>query len=340
MAQVEKQTILVVDDTPENIDVLKGILGGEYKIKFAVNGTMALQLVEKSPPDIILLDVMMPGIDGFEVCQRLKKNPLTRAIPVIFVTAKSETGDEEDGFKIGAVDYITKPVVPSIVKARVETHLALSDQKGELVKEVARITAELNETRFEIIKKLGRAAEYKDNETGLHVVRMSHYCYHIARQFGFQEHDASILLQASPMHDIGKIGIPDSILKKPGKLDEKEWELMKTHTSIGGEIIGTHDAELLKIARIVCDEHHEKWNGQGYPLGLQKDEIDLYSRITSVADVFDALTSKRPYKEEWPLEDAVNYIQKESGESFDPKVVDAFNKALPMIATIKEKHHD
>lgn len=340
MVQVEKQTILVVDDTPENIDVLKGILGSDYKIKFAVNGKMALQLVEKSPPDIILLDVMMPGMDGFEVCQRLKKNPLTRAIPVIFVTAKSETGDEEEGFKLGAVDYITKPVIPSIVQARVGTHLAMSDQKRELVKEVARKTAELNETRFEIIKKLGRAAEYKDNETGLHVIRMSHYCYHIARQYGFPEHEASILLQASPMHDIGKIGIPDNILKKPGKLDEKEWELMKTHTIIGGEIIGTHDAELLKVARIVCDEHHEKWNGQGYPLGLQKDGIDLYSRITAVADVFDALTSERPYKKEWPLEDAVNYIQKESGESFDPKVVDAFHRAMPMIATIKEKHHD
>ena len=210
MAQVEKQTILVVDDTPENIDVLKGILGSEYKIKFAVNGKMALDVVEKYPPDIILLDVMMPGMDGFEVCQRLKKNPLTRAIPVIFVTAKSETGDEEEGFKLGAVDYITKPVIPSIVQARVGTHLALSDQKRELVKEVARKTAELNETRFEIIKKLGRAAEYKDNETGLHVVRMSHYCYHIARQYGFPEHEANILLQASPMHDIGKIGIKGS----------------------------------------------------------------------------------------------------------------------------------
>ncbi len=340
MVTVEKQTILVVDDTLENIDVLKGILGNDYKVQFAVNGKMALQVVEKSLPDIILLDVMMPGMDGFEVCRKLKKNPLTNAIPIIFVTAKIQSGDEEEGFKLGAVDYITKPVVPSIVKARVQTHLALSDQKRELVKEVNQKTIELNETRFEIIKKLGRAAEYKDNETGLHVVRMSKYCHEVAMAYGIPEHQAGLLLNASPMHDIGKIGIPDNILQKPGKLDEQEWGLMKTHTIIGGKIIGKHDSELLKIARIVCDEHHEKWNGQGYPRGLQKYEISLYARITAVSDVFDALTSKRPYKDEWSIEDAVDYVKKESGESFDPKVVDAFDKALVTIINIKQTFHD
>ena len=340
MAPDRKQTIMVVDDIPENIDVLKGILKADYKIKFAVTGEMALAIIEKFIPDIILLDVMMPGMDGFEVCSRLKKNPLTRDIPIIFVTAMDQSGDEEEGFKLGAVDYITKPVIPSIVKARVKTHLALSNQKLELRNEVKKKTKELNETRFEIIKKLGRAAEYKDNETGLHVIRMSQYCYYVAREYGIPEHEADILLHAAPMHDIGKIGIPDNILKKPGKLDAEEWKIMKTHSFIGAQIIGKRDVEILKVARTVCYEHHEKWNGQGYPKGLEKEGIHLYARIAAVSDVFDALTSKRPYKEAWPVEKAVNYIQNESCQSFDPKVVDAFNKALPIILNSKEKNSD
>ncbi len=340
MEPVEKQLIVIVDDIPENIDVLRGILKNEYEIKFAVSGKMALEIIEKFIPDIILLDVMMPGMDGFEVCSKLKKNPLTSHIPIIFVTAMDQSGDEEEGLKLGAVDYIIKPVIPSIVKARVKTHLALSNQKLELLNEVKKKTIELNETRFEIIKKLGRAAEYKDNETGLHVIRMSQYCYHVAMEYGIPEHEADILLHAAPMHDIGKLGIPDNILRKPGKLDAEEWELMKTHSLIGAQIIGKHDSKLLKVARTVCYEHHEKWNGQGYPKDLEKEDINLYARITAVSDVFDALTSKRPYKEAWPIEKAVNYIREESCQSFDPKVVNAFNKALPMILNCKEKNSD
>lgn len=334
---MEKATILVVDDTPENIDVLDGILKDEYRIKIATNGRMALKIAEKTLPDLILLDVMMPEMDGYEVCERLKENPLTRRIPVIFVTAKDQENDEKRGFEVGAVDYVTKPISGVVVKARIKTQLALFNQNRELEKKVDNKTKELNETRLEIIKKLGRAAEYKDNETGMHVERMSRYCKVIALEHGFSEKEAELLLNAAPMHDIGKIGIPDSVLQKPGKLDNDEWNIMRTHCKIGAEIIGEHSSELLKIAKTVASQHHEKWNGKGYPRGMKGDEINLYARIVAVADVFDALTSKRPYKDEWSVERAVNLIKEESGEHFDPQIVKSFVNQLPQIVEIKEK---
>ncbi len=335
LEQISPYTVMIVDDVSTNIDVLTGILGDEYEVSVAVNGPSALEFIAENLPDIILLDIMMPGMDGYEVCRRLKSNITTRAIPVIFVTAMGEIADEKKGFEVGAVDYITKPVSPPIVKARVRTHLALYDQNRVLDKKVSERTAELNATRLEIIRRLGRAAEFKDNETGLHVVRMSYYSKLIALSAGLSREHADLLLNAAPMHDIGKIGIPDKVLLKPGKLDDDEWVIMKQHTSMGGDILGEQPSELLQMAREIALTHHEKWNGKGYPQGMSEENIPLESRIVAIADVFDALTNERPYKKAWPLDETVALLEQESGEHFDPMLVKAFLKCIPEIMDVK-----
>lgn len=330
-------SVLIVDDSIENIDVLKGILKDEYKVSAATGGKMALKIAEKTIPDIILLDIMMSEMDGYKVCIKLKENPLTKMIPIIFVTAKDQEIDEIEGFNVGAVDYLTKPINPTITKARIKTHLALADQKKGLEIEVSKKTKEINETKLEVIRKLGKAAEFRDNETGLHVDRMSRYACLIAREYGLEESQCELILHVAPMHDIGKIGIPDFILQKPGKLTKEEWEIMTSHTTIGGEILGDSCGELLSIAKIVAYQHHEKWNGKGYPNGLAGEDINIFARITAIADVFDALTSKRPYKEEWPVEKAVELIISERGEHFEPKTVDSFLKVLPQLIEVKKR---
>lgn len=336
----KKQTVLIVDDTPENIDVLVGILSGLYTIKAAINGEMALKVARESPPDIILLDVMMPGVDGFEVCRQLKEDFTTKHIPVIFVTAKITMEDELNGLTLGAVDYIAKPVSPPIVKARLKTHLALYDQNRELDRKVQEQTEEINETRIKIIQKLGKAAEYKDNETGLHVIRMSKYSFILAKAAGVNSADAEMIMNASPMHDIGKIGIPDSILGKPAKLTDEEFDIMKTHCQIGADVIGEDQSELLKLARVIALTHHEKWNGSGYPNALSGEDIPLVGRIVAVADVFDALTSERPYKRAWSVEDALNLLREEAGTHFDPSLVPLFLDSMEEILEVKKEFRE
>lgn len=334
----EKATVLVVDDTPENIDVLVGILRDDYNVKAVKSGEMALKITKTIPfLDLILLDVMMPGIDGYEVCRQLKLDPLTKHIPIIFVTAKIAQEDELTGLELGAVDYITKPISPPIVKSRVRTHLALYNQNRELDRKVTEKTQELADNQFKVIQRLGRAAEYKDNETGLHVVRMSHYAYILAKAIGMAEPDALMLRAAAPMHDVGKIGIPDAILQKPAKLDAAEWEIMQRHAEIGAEILGDDHSELLHIAKIVALTHHEKWDGSGYPQGLAGNAIPLEGRIVAIADVFDALTSIRPYKRAWSVEDALDLLQKEAGKHFDPGLVPYFVENIdPIIVVMKQ----
>jgi len=333
-------TVLIVDDMVENIDVLKGILCDEYTLKVAINGIMALKVAEKTMPDIILLDIMMPGMDGYEVCERLKANPMTQNIPVIFVTAKDQDMDEARGFEVGAVDYVIKPISPVITKARIKTQLALKDQNAELEKLVVKRTSELLETRLELIKRLSVAAEYKDNDTGLHIERVSKYTYYISKAYGLEENYAQLLMNSVPMHDIGKIGVPEEVLHKPGKLADNEFKIIMTHCAIGAKIIGEHNSELLKAARIVALQHHEKWNGKGYPNGLAGEDIHIYARITAVADVFDALTSNRPYKEAWSNEKATEFITQQSGQHFDPNVIEAFKRVLFDIYTIQNKLSD
>ena len=338
---IPKQCILVVDDSPENIDLLSEILRDDYRVRVATSGEKALKIAySDDPPDLILLDIMMPGLSGLEICRRLKANPDRRRIPVIFVTAMTSIEDEQRGLAIGAVDYITKPISPPIVMARVRTHLALYDQSRELERMVIQRTEDLITTRQQIIRRLGRAAEFKDNETGNHVLRMSHYARLIAQAHGLSEEAGNIIFHTAPMHDIGKIGIPDAILLKPGKLDAGEWAIMHQHPLMGAEIIGKHDNELLETARIIALTHHEKWDGSGYPQKLKGDDIPLEGRIVAVADVFDALVSVRPYKKALPLEEAMKYFAGQTGRHFDPQLVDALHRSLPEILRIKEIYAD
>ena len=320
-----KAKILVVDDEPTNLRVLKQVLQEQYRLMFARSGQEALELVQRDTPQLILLDIMMPGMTGYEVCRLLKADPRTASIPVIFVTALQDELDETTGFEVGAVDYITKPISPAIVRARVHTHLSLvhADQ--------------LKRSRLQVVERLGRAAEYKDNETGLHVKRMSHYAQLIALAAGCDPIWAEELLHAAPMHDIGKIGIADSVLLKPGRLDDAEMAAMRLHARIGAEIIGDCDSTLLQLAKEVALYHHEKWDGTGYPEGLVAEAIPLSARIVALADVFDALTSKRPYKDAWPVAEAMEYIKSQQGLHFDPMLVPLLEQQLEQLLVIKAR---
>ena len=317
--------ILAVDDEASNLQLLRHILQDHYRLLFAKDAARALDLARQERPDLILMDVMMPGMTGYEACRALKADPATAAIPVIFATALSDPDDEVTGFEAGAVDYIAKPLSPPIVRARVRTHLSLVRAD------------ELKETRLQIVQRLGLAAEYKDNETGLHVIRMSHYARVLGLAAGLSETAAEDLLHAAPMHDVGKIGIPDRILQKPGALDKDEWKIMQSHATIGADIIGEHPHGMLALARNIALTHHEKWDGSGYPRGLAGEDIPLEGRIVAIADVFDALTSARPYKAAWPVEEAVQYLRQQRGQHFDPALVDLFLERLPAIVEIKER---
>ncbi|WP_348727899.1 HD domain-containing phosphohydrolase [Rheinheimera texasensis] len=317
--------ILLVDDEPTNLRVLRTVLNDLYRLLFAKNGLEALQLAAEHQPDLVLLDVMMPGMTGFEVCTKLKADAQTRHIPVIFVTALRDEIDETQGFDVGAVDYITKPITPAVVRARVKTHLSLVQAE------------ELKKTRLQIIQRLGRAAEYRDNETGLHILRMSHFSQVIALAYGLSPKRAEDLLHAAPMHDIGKIGIRDDILLKPGKLTDDEFKEMQRHPLIGAEILGDADSHLLKLAQQVALYHHEKWDGSGYPHGLQGEAIPLEARIVALCDVFDALTSTRPYKSAWSIEDTMAHLQAQKGRHFDPQLVDLLEQELPKILEIRAR---
>ncbi|QYJ74865.1 HD domain-containing phosphohydrolase [Shewanella sp. FJAT-52076] len=323
-----KPLILVVDDEAANLRVLKQILQDEYQLSFAKSGQEALRLVGQKRPDLILLDIMMPDMTGLDLCKMLKANAQSAAIPVIFVTALSDEADEATGFAAGAVDYITKPVSSAIVRARVRTHLSLVQAE------------ELKVTRLKIIQRLGRAAEFKDNETGMHVMRMSHYAKVLARAYGLGESHADMLLHAAPMHDIGKIGIADHILLKPGKLTEEEFEVMKTHPQIGADIIGEDDSVLMQMARTVALTHHEKWDGSGYPNGLSGEAIPVEGRIVAIADVFDALTSDRPYKKAWSIEDTLRLMREQKGRHFEPLLVELLEQHLDTILDIKQTFVD
>lgn len=331
--------VLVVDDIPENIDVIAGILSDDYDVIAARSGKTVMKMIQSlNFPDIILLDVMMPGMDGYEVCEKLKDNLLTSNIPIIFVTAKHETEDEKRGLDLGAVDYITKPINPATLRARIKTHLVAHDQNMELERKVQERTKKLHETQLQIIQRLGRAAEFKDNETGLHVIRMSHYSRIIAEKTSSDNNWTDLLFTTAPMHDVGKIGIPDKIILKPGKLDDQEWSIMKKHCEYGAEIIGDHNTPLLQMAKEIALTHHERWDGSGYPYALSDKNIPLTGRIIALADVFDALTSKRSYKLEWPVDKAVKHIESQSGIHFDPDLVTVFKEVLSDILVYKEKY--
>jgi putative two-component system response regulator len=331
----EKQTILAVDDTVENLDIIKGILVPDYTVLAATSGELALKIAQMKKPDLILLDVMMPGMDGYEVCRRLKADPALASIPVVFVTAMTAEQDEYAGFSVGAVDYLTKPVNALIVKARVKTHLSLADQQRVCESRVRQATAELMQNQYDAIEMLGDAGHYNDTDTGVHIWRMADYAELLARAINWPVDEQKKIKLAAPMHDTGKIGISDDILKAQRKLTPEEFEIMKTHTSIGYRILQKSNTPLFQMAAEIALRHHEKWNGAGYPDGLKGEDIPMSARIVAVADVFDALTMKRPYKEAWPIEKAFELLAKDAGSHFDPNLVEVFASIKHEVLEIK-----
>ncbi len=341
-------TILVVDDTEVNVDILVAALGGSYDIAVALDGETALETVRREPPDLILLDIMMPGMDGYEVCRRLKEDEALAKIPVVFLTALTEIENKTKGFEIGAVDYVTKPFEVLEVQARVRTHLSLVlarrelEQQNEILEErVVERTRELAQTQDVTIHSLASLAETRDNETGQHILRTQHYVKALAEYLaGIPDYAGlldpwtiQLLFKSTPLHDIGKVGIPDAILLKPGKLTEEEFEIMKTHAELGYQALAKAEAAFnleekpffLKYAKDIALTHHEKWDGRGYPKGLKGLEIPLSGRIMALADVYDALICRRVYKPAFPHERAAAIIREGSGAHFDPGVVEAFN---------------
>lgn len=341
MLGMRRPTVLVADDSPQNIELLSRVLGQDYRVKVATSGDKALKIVySDEPPDLILLDIMMPDLSGHEVCRRIKANPDRRRIPIVFVTAMSTIEDEALGLSLGAVDYITKPISPPLVQARVRTHLALYDQSRELERMVAQRTSELVATRQQIIRRLGRAAEFKDNETGNHVVRLSHIARLVAQQAGLGPEAVQLLFQTAALHDVGKIGVPDHILLKPGPLTEEERAAVRQHPQIGADIIGKHDNELLAAARTIALTHHERWDGAGYPQGLKAEQIPIFGRIVAIADVFDALMNRRPYKAPMSASQALAVMADERGKAFDPELLDCFFQAQFEILRIMDLYAD
>jgi putative two-component system response regulator len=343
----QKAIILVVDDTPDNLTLMSGLLKDNYLVKVANSGARALKIAQsETPPDLILLDIMMPEIDGYEVCRRLKADNKTRDIPIIFLTAKTEVIDETLGFELGASDYITKPISPPIVLARVETHLAikrvqdfLRDKNAFLSAEVNKRTAEIMAVQDVTINAMASLAETRDNETGNHIRRTQRYVKVLAEKLRFNPRFAhflnddktiELLYKSAPLHDIGKVGIPDRILLKPGRFEPEEFEIMKTHTTLGRDAILQAEKDLgvempfLKYAKEIAYSHQEKWDGSGYPEGLSGDDIPISARLMAVADVYDALISRRVYKAPMPHEKAVGIIKEGKGSHFDPDMADAF----------------
>ena len=347
--------VLVVDDQDFNLRLLEALLTPlGHTVRFAVDGIDCLEKVGHVKPDIILLDIMMPKMDGFETAARLKGNPETKNIPVVMVTSLTEVDERIKALECGANDFLSKPVNELELRARVNSllevkayHDHMRDYQKELESEVARRTEDLQKAfaaiksaSLETIFRLARAAEFKDDDTGEHIIRIGHFSAAIAKHMGLNEHEVETILYAAPMHDVGKIATPDAILRKPGKLDADEWRIMQQHARQGALILEGSDSELLQMAESIALTHHEKWDGSGYPQGLKGTDIPIAGRITAIADVFDALTSKRPYKEPFSLEKSLDIIRESRGSHFDPQVVDAFFSVIDVIKGIKLEYQN
>ena len=341
--------LLVVDDNAINLTLFRHLLqkleGAE--VECIADPMAALDWCAANDPDLILLDYMMPGVNGLEFIERLRLIPGRADVPVVMVTADTESDVRHRALLLGAQDFLTKPVDKVELTARVRNLLALrksqqqlADRAAWLAEEVAKATSEIAAREKEAILRLSRAAEYRDPETGSHLLRMSNYTRLIAVQLGLPLAEQELLLEASPMHDIGKVGTPDQILLKPGRLTPEEFEIMKQHATIGYEILRDSVSPLLQCAAKLALAHHEKFDGSGYPLGLAGEAIPLHGRIVAVADVFDALTSERPYKKAWALEAAVDFLKTNSGSHFDPVCVEAFLAVWPQVLEIRQRYHD
>ncbi|MCF8167559.1 MAG: response regulator [Rhodoferax sp.] len=360
----QRPTVLIVDDQPENLSVLGELLESDYTVRVAASGRRAIKAAASLPyPDLILLDVMMPEIDGHEVLRQLRANPITEAIPVVFVTAMDESHDEELGFKLGAVDYITKPIKPVIVLARVQTQIQLKQAQDKLRLHNADLETEIRRRMRDnrivedvAMRALASLAETRDNETGNHIRRTQGYVDLLARKLAERTPQSAalsldaieMLVKAAPLHDIGKVGIPDHILNKPGPLNSDEWTVMKRHTIIGARSIehamdGEADHSplaFLHVAMEISHSHHEKWDGTGYPAGLRGEAIPLSARLMALADVFDALISRRVYKPAFSHERARSIIAEGRGSHFEPALVDIFLARFDDFQAIALRYSD
>jgi putative two-component system response regulator len=359
---IQKPVVLVVDDTPDNLTLMSGLLKDLYRVKVANSGEKAIKIVQSdTPPDLILLDIMMPGLSGYDVCKILKDDPATRDIPIIFLTAMTATDDEKKGLELGAVDFITKPVNPPIVMARVATQLQvkaaadfLKDQNAYLESEVTKRTKELAAIQDVTILAMASLAETRDNDTGNHIRRTQYYLELLANYLKnhdrfcdfLSDHTINMLFKSAPLHDIGKVGIPDRILLKPGRFEPHEFEIMKTHCKLGRDAIQHAEdqlgleVEFLKYAKEIAYGHQEKWDGSGYPEALAGDNIPISARLMAVADVYDALISRRVYKEGMPHAKAVGIIAEGRGTHFDPDIVDAFMALTDQFQAVAQRYAD
>jgi len=341
--------ILIVDDEQGNIHILERMLNavGYNNITSTTDSRSTPDLYQTMRPDLILLDIKMPGFNGFDVMNALKPLEKESYLPILVLTAQLDTETRLRAIKAGAKDFVNKPFIMEEMLARINNllevrmlHNSVSNDKKTLETKVVESSQELRQYQVEIIHRLARAAEYRDNETGMHVIRISKLCERLARGLGLDDHECHLIRHASPMHDIGKIGIPDHILLKPGKLTLEEWAVMKTHADIGALILSGSESEFLQMAEIIAGSHHERWDGSGYPRGLKGEEIPLVSRIVTVCDVFDALISDRPYKKAWSVEATVSEMENQTGKLFDPHVLRVFITLLPEMVGITQQFSD
>ncbi len=345
-SEIKKQvTIMIVDDQSSNLLFLEKMLSldGYALVHSLSDSRKAVEMYKELRPDLLLLDLRMPYVDGFEIMKQLGEVEYEDYLPIIVLTAQVDRETRLRALEAGAKDFLSKPLDQAEVLNRIRNlleirllHKQLRGQNEVLERKVQKRTKELHDTQLEVIQRLSLAAEYRDDDTGVHISRMSQYTSLLAQGVGMSPRECELILHATPMHDVGKIGIPDNILLKSGPLNAEEWEIMKTHTTIGARLMENGRSELIMLAEMIALTHHERWNGKGYPSGLEGEEIPLVGRLCSIADVFDALTSKRPYKEAWPVEASVQEIQRMSGAHFEPRLVELFMDLLPEIVKIKD----
>ncbi|NRB39418.1 MAG: response regulator [Pseudomonadales bacterium] len=349
MPRVKDCSILIVDDQEENTQLLETILeNAGYRHTLAINNPLWVdEMIQAQHFNLILLDIVMPQMDGFEVMKSLRKMKDYKHVPILVLTAENNKETCRKALSMGATDFVTKPFDAIEVLHRIHNmlntevlHMVIKADNQLLEKRVQERTQKIHDTQLQITHFLGKAVEFRDNETGLHVIRMSKISRVLALAAGLGEQQADLILHASPMHDIGKIGIPDAILLKPGKFNADEWKIMQRHAEIGGQILATSDIDVIKLGCSIAWTHHEKWDGSGYPHSLKGEAIPIEGRISAIADVYDALTSARPYKEPWPIAKAVEYINEQSGKHFEPKLVQFFNENLDDISEISTRYCD
>ena len=347
--EVRAARILIVDDVAANIEVITETLSlvGYDAMESTTSPVLALGMLDVAPYDLVLLDMNMPEMDGHQFLAALGSRSGRERPPILVITAQTDSETKRRALAAGVRDFITKPFLLWELEQRVRNtlelhfhHRRVQKMNAELEMRVRARTQELEETRKEVIRRLCSAGEFRDNETGQHVVRMSHFSHHLALAIGLPDAEAEMIRDAAPLHDIGKIGIPDAILLKAGRLNSREWEVMKRHAEIGGEILANSGIALLELAKTIALTHHEQWDGGGYPGGLKGDAIPIAGRITAVADVFDALTSERPYKPSWPVDKSLAFIKEGAGRHFDPVLVGRFECELPAILELKNRFRD